>query len=101
MNAKNDKNAAAKLDSNNNDVIVNTSLDTLLHRAAIVERNKSYSNFEEKMKVRIDEMKLIVDGLNKENEDFEKSWMEKVKELYPDYKPERIEKEERPSSSMK
>lgn len=98
---KNDKNAGGKVDANNNDVIVNSSLDTLLHRAAIVERNKSYSNFEEKMKRRIDEMKSFVDGLNKENEDFEKSWMEKVKELYPDYKPERIEKEERPSSSMK
>lgn len=104
-NAKTDKSSNGKNQSyqskNNDNSSSIFSLDTQLHRAAAVARNQSYSIYEDQMSSRIGKMKKLVDDLNKENEEYEKSWNEKVKVLNPDYKPERIEKDERPSSSMK
>lgn len=104
-NAKNDKNSKNSIDAlKSNEALNNVSniisLDTPLHRSAMTSRKKSYESYENKLANRLDEMKKLVESLIKENELFEKSWNEKVKELNPEYKPQKIEKDERPPSNL-
>ena len=108
LTAKSDKNSVTKLNSDLNksndkfgDLVTVYSFDTQLHRFGMLLRKESYENYENRLRSRIQKSRSFVDGLNKENEEFEKSWIQKVKELNPEFKPDRMEKkEERPPSSL-
>ena len=108
MTAKSDKNSVTKLNSDLNksndkfgDLATVYSFDTQLHRFGMLLRKESYENYENRLRSRIQKSRSFVDSLNKENEEFEKSWIQKVKELNPEFKPDRMEKkEERPPSSL-
>jgi hypothetical protein len=59
------------------------SLDNLLSRSLIVERNKSYEEYKNGLKKRLDDFEVYVEGLKQETVVFKEYWEKCVTALRP------------------
>jgi hypothetical protein len=69
------------------------SLDTLLSRAVIVERNKSYEEYKIALKKRLEEFQMYIESLRQETVVFAAYWQKSVSAIRPDKSPPHVKKD--------
>ena len=62
-----------------------STLDTQLHRAVIVDRNKAFDAYQESLKVRLNDFREFIDNLKNESKKFSQFWTTSIKSLSPKY----------------
>ncbi|EAY11053.1 hypothetical protein TVAG_044770 [Trichomonas vaginalis G3] len=81
--AKTEKTVAAEPSNDKESGVVLSSLDTVLHHGAIVERNRCFDEYEEKLKKRIDEFQEYTKSLINDMNAFTAHWKLCVQKIKP------------------
>ncbi|EAX88204.1 hypothetical protein TVAG_404640 [Trichomonas vaginalis G3] len=60
-----------------------TSIDTSMHRGVIVERNRSFEEYQREMKSRVTSFETYINFMKEETQKFSEFWLKSINNLCP------------------